>query len=165
MENKKSKEDIQFEKDMEIIKKGGRTATYEELDFSKSGNPLPKKTLKMEKKKSERDIQFEKEMAIIKKGGRVGGYEELDFSKSGNPLPAYSSDSAIHSGDIVFFVTFGDYIYIKPTFLSITTFSIKFPVNIRPGSWSFLFSLLITKYEISPKVTKNLKLTTQSGLN
>jgi hypothetical protein len=35
MENKKSKEDIQFEKDMEIIKKGGRTATYEELDFSK----------------------------------------------------------------------------------------------------------------------------------
>jgi hypothetical protein len=89
-ENKKSKEDIQFEKDMEIIKKGGRTATYEELDFSKSGNPLPKKTPKMEKKKSERDIQFEKEMAIIKKGGRVGGYEELDFSKSGNPLPAYS---------------------------------------------------------------------------
>jgi hypothetical protein len=88
MEKKKSKEDIQFEKDMEIIKKGVRTATYEELDFSKSGNPLPKKTPKMEKKKSERDIQFEKEMAIIKKGGRVGGYEELDFSKSGNPLPA-----------------------------------------------------------------------------
>jgi hypothetical protein len=57
-----------------------------------------------------------------------------------------------------FFVTFGDYIYIKPTFLFITTFSIKFPVNIRPGSWSFLFSLLITKYEISPKVTKNLPL-------
>jgi hypothetical protein len=56
MENKKSKEDIQFEKDMEIIKKGGRTATYEELDFSKSGDPLPKKTPKMEKKKSERDI-------------------------------------------------------------------------------------------------------------
>ena len=51
MENKKSKEDIQFEKDMEIIKKGGRTATYEELDFSKSGNPLPKKTPNMEKKK------------------------------------------------------------------------------------------------------------------
>jgi hypothetical protein len=65
------------------------------------------------------------------------------------------SDSATHSGDIVFFVTFGDYIYIKPTFLSITPFSIKFPVNIRPGSWSFLFSLLIAKYEISPKVTKN----------
>jgi hypothetical protein len=40
--------------------------------------------------------------------------------------------------------------------LSITTFSIKFPVNIRPGSWSFLFSLLITKYEISPKVLQKL---------
>ena len=91
-------------------------------------------------------------MAIIKKGGRVGGYEELDFSKSGNPLPAYSSDSAIHSGDIGFFVTFGDYIYIKPTFLSITPFSMKFPVNIRPGSWSFLFSLLIAKYEIFTKI-------------
>ena len=51
MENKKSKEDIQFEKDMEIIKKGGRTATYEELDFSKSGNPLPKKHPRWKRKK------------------------------------------------------------------------------------------------------------------
>ena len=53
---------------------------------------------------------------------------------------------------IGFFVTFGDYIYIKPTFLSITPFSMKFPVNIRPGSWSFLFSLLIAKYEIFTKI-------------
>jgi hypothetical protein len=30
-----------------------------------------------------------------------------------------------------------------------------FPVNISPGSWSFVFFLLVTKYEISPKVTKN----------
>jgi hypothetical protein len=49
MAKTKSKEDIQFEKDMEIIKKGGRTSTYEELDFSKTGPnpkpaPKPKKT-------------------------------------------------------------------------------------------------------------------------
>jgi hypothetical protein len=67
MENKKSKEDIQFEKDMEIIKKGGRTATYEELDFSKSGNPLPKKTPKMEKKKSERDREKLKKRENVEK--------------------------------------------------------------------------------------------------
>ena len=44
----------------------------------------------------------------------------------------------------------------------------KFPVNISPGSWSFVFFLLVTQYEISPKLTKNpeidkanrLKLTT-----
>jgi len=30
-----------------------------------------------------------------------------------------------------------------------------FPVNINPGSWSFVFFLLEIKYEISPKVTKN----------
>jgi hypothetical protein len=31
-----------------------------------------------------------------------------------------------------------------------------FPVNINPGSWSFVFFLLLEiKYEISPKVTKN----------
>ena len=44
MEKKKSKEDIQFEKDMAIIKKGGRVPyTKEEIkeldDMSKSGNP------------------------------------------------------------------------------------------------------------------------------
>jgi hypothetical protein len=49
MENKKSKEDIQFEKDMAIIKKGGRIPyTKEEIkeldDLSKSGNPQPKKS-------------------------------------------------------------------------------------------------------------------------
>ena len=33
-----------------------------------------------------------------------------------------------------------------------------FPVNISPGSWSFLFFLLMTKYEISPKLTKNLEI-------
>jgi hypothetical protein len=31
----------------------------------------------------------------------------------------------------------------------------KFPVNISPSSWSFLFFLSVTKYEISPKLTKN----------
>jgi hypothetical protein len=31
----------------------------------------------------------------------------------------------------------------------------KFPVNISPSSWSFVFFLLVTKYEISPKLTKN----------
>jgi hypothetical protein len=41
MEKKKSERDIQFEKEMAIIKKGGRVGGYEELDFSKSGNPLP----------------------------------------------------------------------------------------------------------------------------
>ena len=54
MAKTKSKEDIQFEKDMEIIKKGGRTSTYEELDFSKSGNPKqtkPKETKPAPKKK------------------------------------------------------------------------------------------------------------------
>ena len=51
MENKKSKEDIQYEKDMEIIKKGGKTSTYEELDFSKSGNPLRKKSSAKKTKK------------------------------------------------------------------------------------------------------------------
>jgi hypothetical protein len=66
---------------------------------------------------------------------------------------------------IGFFVTFGDYLYFKLTFLSITHFSMPFPVNINPGSWSFVFFLLEIKHEISPKVTKNLKLTTQSGLN
>jgi hypothetical protein len=30
-----------------------------------------------------------------------------------------------------------------------------FPVNIKPGSWSFVFFLSEIKYEISPKVTKN----------
>lgn len=49
MENKKSKEDIQFEKDMAIIKKGGRVPyTKEEIkeidDLSKSGNPKPQKS-------------------------------------------------------------------------------------------------------------------------
>ena len=63
-------------------------------------------------------------------------------------IPAYS-------GDIGFFVNFGDYIYFKLTFLSITPFSMKFPVNISPSSWSFVFFLLVTKYEISPKLTKN----------
>jgi hypothetical protein len=38
-----------------------------------------------------------------------------------------------------------------------------FPVNIKPGSWSFVFFLSEIKYEISPKVTKNQKLTTQSN--
>ncbi len=51
MENKKSKEDIQFEKDIEIIKKGGRTSTYEELDFSKSGKQLLKKSSAKKNKK------------------------------------------------------------------------------------------------------------------
>jgi hypothetical protein len=97
MEKKKSKEDIQFEKEMAIIKKGGRIPyTREEIkeldDMSKSGNPKTiKKTPTMENKKSKEDIQFEKEMEIIKKGGSIGGYEELDFSKSGNPLPKKSS--------------------------------------------------------------------------
>ena len=54
-----------------------------------------------------------------------------------------------------FFKRFGDYIYYKLIFLSITRFSMKFLVNISPGSWSFLFFLLIAKYEISPKLTKN----------
>jgi len=31
----------------------------------------------------------------------------------------------------------------------------KFPVHISPGSWSLIFFLLITKYEISPKWSKN----------
>jgi hypothetical protein len=31
----------------------------------------------------------------------------------------------------------------------------KFPVNISPGSWSLIFFLLIPKYEISPKWSKN----------
>lgn len=44
MEKKKSKEDIQFEKEMAIVKKGGRIPDYEELDFSKSGNPKPQKS-------------------------------------------------------------------------------------------------------------------------
>lgn len=44
MEKKKSKEDIQFEKEMAIVKKGGRIPEYEELDFSKSGNPKIQKS-------------------------------------------------------------------------------------------------------------------------
>ena len=44
MEKKKSKEDIQYEKDMKIISRGGRVPyTKEEIkdldDMSKSGNP------------------------------------------------------------------------------------------------------------------------------
>jgi hypothetical protein len=39
---------------------------------------------------------------------------------------------------------------IMLTFLLITLFSIKFPVNISPDSWSFLFFLLETKYKFSP---------------
>jgi hypothetical protein len=35
------------------------------------------------------------------------------------------------------------------------TFSMKFSFNFIPGSWSFLFFLLVTKYEISPKLTLN----------
>ena len=31
----------------------------------------------------------------------------------------------------------------------------KFPVNISPGSWSLIFFILITKYKISPKWSKN----------
>jgi len=61
-----------------------------------------------------------------------------------------------HSGANWFFVTFGDYLYFKLTFLSITHFFMPFPVNISPGSWSFVFFLLVTKYEISPKLTKNV---------
>jgi hypothetical protein len=57
--------------------------------------------------------------------------------------------------EIGFFVIFGDYLYFKLTFLSITHFSMPFPVNIKPGSWSFVFFLSEIKYEISPKVTKN----------
>ena len=34
----------------------------------------------------------------------------------------------------------------------IKPFSIKFPVNIRPGSWSFVFFLLISKYELFIKI-------------
>jgi hypothetical protein len=46
MEKKKSKEDLQFEKEMAIINKGDRIPyTKEEIkeldDMSKSGNPLP----------------------------------------------------------------------------------------------------------------------------
>ena len=46
MEKKKSKEDLQFEKEMAIIKKGGRIPySKEEIkeldDMSKAGNPLP----------------------------------------------------------------------------------------------------------------------------
>lgn len=33
----------------------------------------------------------------------------------------------------------------------------KFSFNFIPGSWSFLFFLLVTKYEISPKLTRNVK--------
>ena len=36
---------------MQIIKKGGRTSTYEELDFSKSGKQLPKKSTAKKTKK------------------------------------------------------------------------------------------------------------------
>lgn len=54
MAKTKSKEDIQFEKDMKIIEKGGRNDPYEDLDFSKSGNPKqvkPKETKPAPKKK------------------------------------------------------------------------------------------------------------------
>jgi hypothetical protein len=44
---------------------------------------------------------------------------------------------------------------ISPDYTSITHFSMPFPVNIKPGSWSFVFFLSEIKYEISPKVTKN----------
>ena len=49
MENKKTAREIQFEKEMSIIKKGGRIPyTKEEIkeldDLSKSGNPQPKKS-------------------------------------------------------------------------------------------------------------------------
>ena len=49
MENKKTAREIQFEKEMSIIKKGGRIPyTKEEIkeidDLSKSGNPMPKKS-------------------------------------------------------------------------------------------------------------------------
>jgi hypothetical protein len=59
-----------------------------------------------------------------------------------------------YSGDIGFFVNFGDYIYFRFTFLLITPFSMKIPVNIGSGSWSFQFFLLIIKYEIFTKIYK-----------
>lgn len=54
MEKKKSKTDILFEKEMKIVEKGGSIGGYEELDFSKSGNPKqakPKETKPAPKKK------------------------------------------------------------------------------------------------------------------
>ncbi len=60
-----------------------------------------------------------------------------------------------YSGQTGFFVNFGDYIYFKLTILTIRLFSMNFSVNMSPGSWSFIFFLLESKYKISRKLTKN----------
>jgi hypothetical protein len=50
-------------------------------------------------------------------------------------------------------------IFFRLTFLLIKPFSVKIPVNIVPGSWSFLFFLLISRYEFFTKIDEEPTLT------